>query len=99
MITGTYGKTRCGDILAELLQQETPKSRRRLSHFVNSTFKDLKYIKIGFTDIRSYERVRSIYLLGRFQQLEDLKEWAVEHSINPEILLRMKHIIKVQSKF
>jgi hypothetical protein len=89
------GKTKCGEILMERIQAFRGIFRKKIIVFIVSTFYDAKRLKRAAENKNHYQRLRTIYLLGRFKQLD---EFSSKNNLDPDILQRMKYVIRFHSR-
>ena len=90
----TFGKTKCGLILEERLK--TNKNLyRKVANFFQVTTTDFNVLIKGFKCKNQAERVRLVYLLGRFQQLD---EFAATNCLDTDTVKRLKYIIRFQTR-
>lgn len=86
-----FGVTKCGVILHQRLNKF---QHRRVASFLGSSYRDFKILAKA-TDINQKQRMRCIYLIGRFQQLEEIVR---DQNLDADMRQRIRFLLRFQSR-
>ena len=94
MKSNQFGPTLCGEILYEKIHTNKH-LLRKIANFFEVTMVDFNLIIREVIPYGQRSRIRSVYLLGRFKQLD---EFAKTNNLDEDIIKRLKYIIRFQTR-